>query len=332
MRWWILAFLAAVVLLGSAGGFLWKQRPKPPPTPTAAVPRERCRDADASVPPLVIPPETTPLLLGAAGKVRLFLDDRPTSSPPEHPTRFPPGEHVLRAESEGTSIRLTFRLAPFRPAMFHFEETAALGLTGVFLGAECVSCPTGVPPALDFTRTSATDDALLDEAAKALRTSDWRAASARLRAVQPKSRQGDGFRRLAANVYQSTGQASLARAELAKVSSADLQSALLAWDPLAAQELAREGSPEVQRWNLLTQKFAKLLDAFAPDAPGPVQLATSRLSELTTGFLVATQRKDSSAQEETVDAAEEALDQFVRALRRGRPEDCAFQARISASL
>ena len=102
---------------------------------------------------------------------------------------------------------------------------------------------------------------LLDEAAKSLRTSDWRAASARLRGVQPKTRQGDAFRRLAANVYQLTGQGSLAHAELAKATSPDLQSALRAWDPLVAQELARELSPQVERWNLLTTRFARLVKA-----------------------------------------------------------------------
>jgi hypothetical protein len=332
MRWWVLAFLSAVVLLGSAGGFLWTQRLKGPPSWTAPVPRERCADADAPAPELVVPPETTPLLLGVAGKVRLFVDDQPTSSPAEDPKRFAPGDHLLRAEADGSTLALKFRLEPFQPAMFHFEQTPGAGLTVVYLGAACLSCPPPAKVALDFTRTSAADEALLEDAATALRTGDWRAAGARLRAVHPKSRQGVAFRRLAANVYQSSAQPELARAELAKITANGLGAVLAAWEPLSAAELARGASPGLQRWNLITQKFATLLEKFAQEAPGPVQLATSRLSELSAGYIDACQKHDPLAQEETVKAGEEALSQFVRTLRRSRPEDCEFQSRISASL
>ncbi|MBS1149125.1 MAG: hypothetical protein H6Q89_823 [Myxococcaceae bacterium] len=331
MRWWILAFLAAVILLGAAGGLWWSQRPRPPPTWTAPVPRVRCPDADAPVPLLVAAAQTTPLILWAAGKVRLFVDGQPASSPPENPRRFAPGEHRLRAEAGASTLALTFRIEPFHPALFHLEETPGAGLTAVYLGAGCTSCPPPGPVALDFTRTSATDEALLGEAAAALLGGDWRAAAARLRAVQPKSRQAAAFGRLAANVYQSAGQPEVARAQLEQLAHPELAALLEAWGSLCALELARDVAPALARWNLLTERFSALLEKFALEAPGPVQLATSRLAELSSGYLDAAQRKDPLGQEETVRAGEEALAQFVRALRRSRPDDCEFQARISAS-
>ncbi len=332
MRWWILAFLAAVLLLASAGGFFWTQRPRAPPTWNPPAPRERCADADQPPPVLGLPAETTPVLLWGAGKVHLFFDGQPAANPPENPQRLAPGEHVLRAEAESGALQLTFRIAAFHPAMFHLEQTAGAGLTLVYLGAACISC---LPPgkvALDYTRTGAADEALLEDAAASLRTGDWRAAASRLRGVQPKSRQGAAFHRLAANVFQSAAQPDLARAELEKVTGNDLGAVLRAWAQLSTRELAREGSPQLQRWNLVTQKFATLLEKFAPEAPGPVQLATSRLSELSAGFIEATQKKNSLAQDETVKAGEEALGQFIRTLRRSRPDDCEFQSRISSSL
>jgi hypothetical protein len=333
MRWWVLAFLAAVVLLGSAGGLLWQRRPKPPPPASAPpVARVRCPDADAPAPALVLPAETVPVLVGASGKVAVLLDQKPVTGGPEAPLRLPAGKHTLRASAGESAMELTFQLERFHPALFHFEETPGLGLTLVWSGATCTSCPPPGKVALDFTRTSATDQEQLEEAAKSLRTGNWSAAGSRLRGVQPKARQEAPFLRLAANVYQSAGRPEQALEQLHKLPVGDVGLLLRALEPFLRAEAARENSPGLERWNLLTERFATLLEKFALEAPGPVQLATSRLAELTTGFLEATEKKDTGAQEETVTAAEEALAQFVRTLRRSRPEDCAFQARISASL
>lgn len=331
MRWWVLAFLSAVVLLASAFGFVWQQHATPVSTGPVPSVRHRCPDVDAPVPALVIPPQTTPVLL-SAGRMQLYVDKQPTSSPPGEPKRFATGEHTLGAVAEGTAFEMTFRLEPFHPAMFHFEETAGVGITVVYLGAGCVSCSLPGTLSLDFTRTSASDDALLEQAAKSLRTGDWRAAAARLRGVQPKQRAKVAFRRLAANVYQSAGQPELARAELKKIAAPELAEVLRAFEPLSKAEQGRHGSAGMLRWNRLTQKFSTLLEKVGQAAPGPVQLATSRLAELTAGFLDATQQNDALAQVKTVVAAEEALELFVRALRRSRPDDCEFQALISASL
>ncbi|GEM_PF-2382512 len=329
MRWWVVAFLAGVILLASAGAFLWTlKRQAPVAAADIPAPRERCPDADQPMPTVQVPEETTPVILWGAGKVRLFLDGQPRSSPPEAPLRFAPGEHVLRVEAPGSSMSLTFVLVPFEPVLFHAEETPGAGLTLAALGPHA---PTFNVP-LDFTRTSATDETLLTDAGSALRRDDWKSAAAKLRAVSWKSRSQDAFLRLAAGVHAATGQGALAEAALGKVKGNDLPTVLEAWRTLSAKEKARAETPGLEKWNLLTQKFSTLLERFALEAPGPVQLATSRMSELSAGFVEATRSKDTLSQEETVQAAELALEQFVRALRRSRPEDCDFQSRISASL
>ena len=337
-RWWVLSFLAALVLLGSAGGFLkMRLAPRAVPAPLPPLPRQRCPNLDAEVPLLPAEPEQTLLLVTGVGKVRAFVDGKPALGAPDEPKRFVSGEHLLRAEAEGAEpLELHLRLEPFLPAFVHLQVDPQAGITFATLGAGCVSCaPPEARASLDFTRVSDADPVLLAEAAKALRASDWRGAAGRLRGVSPKSRAHALFLRLAADVYQFTAQPQLAQASLARVPANEgheLDAVFAAWSALTFTELTRTRGLPVRRWNLLTEKFSKLLEKFALDAPGPVQVATGRLAELTEGFLKANASHDTAGEDETVHAAEDALKQFVRALRRSRPEDCEFQKRITASL
>ena len=320
MRWWVLCFLAGLILLVSVGGFVWL-RPAPRASLAPPVPRERCAHADDPVPPLPAEPVDLPVVISSEPKVRVWIDEKPTTAG----VGFPPGEHLLRAEADGAEpLELHFPLASGQPAFFDLRVDASSGLTFATLRAQG---PEPERVSLDFTRVSDADPVLLGQAAKALRSGDWRRASSRLRGVSPKSRTHALFLRLSASIYQLAGQPQLAEASLAQVpadEAAGLAAALLAFGTVKQVGM--------RRWNLLTEKFSALAEKFAPDAPGPVQVATGRFAELSAGFLNATQQKDSLAQDETVRAAEEALGQFVRALRRSRPEDCDFQARISASL
>lgn len=314
LRWWWLAFLAALVLLVSAGGFLVLKPAKPAPPPPLP-PRVRCPQLDAPMKPFLAGAEDTPVFF--TGSAPLTLDGTPARSGP-----VAPGEHVVR----GDGVQLTFRLEPFQPAWFDAEVIPGLGLTLVWLGAACQSCPPALDAVkLDYTRTSAADPDLLASAAAALRANDWRGAAAKLRAVSPKARALVPYRRLAAHVLQATRQPAAALEQLKDLAPA-------AWTAARATEAARESTLGMQRWNLITEKFSQLLEQFALDAPGPVQLATGRLSELTASFLEASRKQDYVGQDALVKAAEEALAQFVRTLRRTRPDDCDFQARISASL
>src|SRR3954469_9861894 len=102
MQWWIITFLAALILLGSAAAFLWTRVPSRPLAQAPARPRVRCANLDVAIPRLLPDAEATPLLLWGAGKVRLFVDAEPVFSAPDAPRSFLPGEHLLRAEVEGT--------------------------------------------------------------------------------------------------------------------------------------------------------------------------------------------------------------------------------------
>lgn len=328
LRWWWLAFLGAFVLLASAGGFLFLQQEQPQALPRPPPPRVRCPDLDAPIPAVLAGAEAPPLMVGAGPGVRMLLDGKPAATGP-----VPPGEHTVRAETAdgGEAMSVTFRVEAFRPALFHAEVTDGAGLTLVWLGAACQSCPPALDVVgLDHTRTSAADADLIADAARALRANDWRAAAAKLRAVTPTGRALDPYRRLSAHVYAATRQPAAALRALERVER--LRPSAAEWSAAVAADAAREAVVGMQRWNLLTEKFSHLLEKFAGDAPGAVQQATGRLSELTAGFLEASRKQDFLAQDELVKAAEEALAQFVRTLRRSRPDDCDFQARISASL
>ena len=336
-RWWVLIFLAALVLLGSASGFFLLRRPSAPkdaPPPSA---HERCPDADAELPQMKVEPEPALLFVGVGPGVRVLLEGKPTPDQGAAPLRLSPGQYGLRAEADGVEpLQLRLALEPFSPALVQLEVDPALGLTAAVLGAACPSCRLpGDKPLLDFTRTSDGDATLLTGAAIALRAGDWKRAASQLRGVSPKSREHAAFLRLSSAVYQLSGQGPSARAALGRIPLAEAQALtapLEAWTALADAELTRSKGEGMRRWNLLTERFSALLEKFAPEAPGPVQIATSRLAELSSGFLEASLKKDLRGQEDTVRAAEAALGQFVRALRRSHPEDCEFQKRITASL
>ena len=203
MQWWVLSFLAAIVLLGSAGGFFLVRRPKVAP-PVAVVPLapRRCPNMQLEAKPLLAEEEVAVLLLWAAGKVRLSVDGTPAFSPPEAPKRFAPGEHLLRAQAEGVDpLELHFRLDAFHPAFFHLEVSGEAGLTVSWLGT--AGTAQGEKVNLDFTRTSQADGLLLTGAAQAERAGDWTKAASLLRGVSPKSRGHALFLRLAANVYEA---------------------------------------------------------------------------------------------------------------------------------
>jgi hypothetical protein len=338
-RWWVLSFLAALILLGSAGGFLWQMRgarrlnvAPPPPAP-----RVRCPNVDEALPALKDEPiEVSALIVGATG-VRAFLDGKPALGTSSGPFRVTPGEHVLRAEGEGAEpFELRLRFEPPETAMVHLQLDPEVGLTVALLGATCPSCPPpGEKLSLDFTRTSDTDAPLLADAAKALRVGEWRRAGSRLRGVSAKARAHGGYLRLAGTALALSGDEPGAVKSFEKVPKAEahgLDAVLDAWSTLSASETLRHGAGGMRKWNHLTEKFSALAEQFALDAPGPVELATSRFAELTEGFLKASQVKDTQSQTQTVQAAEDALGQFVRALRRSRPDDCEFQTRISAAL
>ncbi len=86
-----------------------------------------------------------------------------------------------------------------------------------------------------------------------------------------------------------------------------------------------------QRWNALTERYSRVLQVVGREAPGPVASASQRFEELSVGFRQAAAANDPAAQDQSIRAAEETLRVFVRASRLAKPDDCAFQKRLTAA-
>jgi hypothetical protein len=99
---------------------------------------------------------------------------------------------------------------------------------------------------------------------------------------------------------------------------------------LLAQSRARHVLTD--RWNLLTERYARLLQAVGREAPGPASSAQQRFEQLSDGFKKANQDNEPATQDQMIRTAEETLKVFVHAARLARPHDCDFQKRLTDSL
>ncbi len=308
-----------------------------PSTPTAAL------DAGVACPPIAVKPprplagaEGPPLLLWATGEVRLFVDGQAAFSPPESPRFFPAGEHTLKVEAPGRPpLETRFRLSPFTPALFHAEVRDDV-LTLVRLGSVCTSCtPPVIPPELTFARSKATAMVLFEDAAAALQRDDWASAAAKLKGVRPADRSHPLFLRLAAAVYASAAMPDEGRRALRGISakqSPELPALLAALERLEASERKREQDVVMARWNATTERFGRLVSHFESELPGATAAGAARLAELSRAFESAMRARDVVEQDITLRAAEAALEQLVAQLRSSRPDDCAFQNDVVATL
>lgn len=84
-----------------------------------------------------------------------------------------------------------------------------------------------------------------------------------------------------------------------------------------------------RRWNTLTERYSRVLQAVGREAPGAVASANQRFEELSQGFAQACNVKDPIAQDQSIRTAEETLRVFVHAARLARPTDCEFQKRLT---
>jgi|CXWL01.1.fsa_nt_gi hypothetical protein len=335
-QWWVLLCAAAVALIAAA--FVLLKSPKQ----TGGSPRVvRGVDAGAACPDEDLVPAIaavvdnhTPVVLWAAGDVRLFFDGEPAFSSPEAPKTFAPGEHELRAVSgSGTQLKLKVRLDAFTPAVFHLENDAQVGLNLVQAGSTCVSCENALspvsiafsPPAKPVARQSVA-------AAKAARLNDWLAAAEALRHVLPADRKGTAYLRLSATTLWLSGQSSLSEAVLAKLAAEGKGDWPGLWKnhlKLTTSETTRQNQLLSKQWNALTEKFNGLRAAFALDAPGAEGQANSRFIELYRSFSQAQSKRDIPTQEQVLRSAHEVLGTYVKALRATRPGECTFQARVT---
>lgn len=329
-RWWFLLFLAALVLLMGAGFSLlgassWRRGPAPAVAADAGV----CPRRDELPGPVLPGEEDAAALVVAEKGVQLSVDGTPVPQGLGTPVRLKAGERAVFAQASGDELRLTLRVDPFRPVLLHAVVDPQVGLSLVFLGGWCASCPgaEGAPPLGTTVGTRPTAE-LLRTAASALGKSDWRAAHEALSAVPPAQRRSVTYARLGAAVMQSTRQSSVARALLQASGDGRIRALMAQHAALSDADDAAMGALAVRRWNLLTERYARLIE-LAPEAPGPVAAASARFGELSNGFQAASEQHRALDQVEAVEAAAETIAVLVKGLRAARPEDCAFQERIS---
>ena len=138
--------------------------------------------------------------------------------------------------------------------------------------------------------------------------------------------------RLIAILYAYSGRPSLAREQLAKLDDAPLQAALARRDALDELKPVRQLKTATARWNATTERFQRLSDRFVAEAAGPLTALTVKFGEWSKTFAHAQEKKDAIGCEAVLESANAALADLVMKLRAQRPEDCAWQARLTESL
>ena len=86
------------------------------------------------------------------------------------------------------------------------------------------------------------------------------------------------------------------------------------------------------RWNATTDRFQRLTDRFVAEAPKPLTTLTTTFGALSTKFVDAQEKKDAIGCESALESANAALTGLIMQLRAARPDDCAWQKRISEAL
>ena len=333
-RWFLALGGAALLLSASLGGLVLLRRRQAQASPVRSGPGADCGPQRSEFHPLP-GAESPPVILWAAGAARLFIDEQAAFSPPESPRRFAPGEHSVRIEAPGEeTLRTRVRVGPFTPALLHAQVDPEIGLSLVRLGAGCPPCePPSTPVDLSPVPSPSAGIALLKEAAGHLRHDRWLQAADGIRRAATADRARPIFFRLASITAGAGGQPELARALLEQIPAAksnDLASLLPALDALSASEARRRQEVALGRWNKLTEWFAALGARFQGGASPAVAAATRRFAQLSPAFESAVREGAPDRQGEVIRAGEEALTALVKELRALRPEDCQFQAALSA--
>ena len=125
----------------------------------------------------------------------------------------------------------------------------------------------------------------------------------------------DAIRKQAAKAPKDSGLRSLSEAQ----------------QGLQRAETQRQCAVLMQRWNLLTDRYFRVLAALGHDATDAVDSAQFRFESLSKGITTAHQQQDALTLEESVRAGEETLSVLIRAARSAHPTDCDFQQRLTKS-
>ena len=212
---WLSACAGSAVLLVAVVLFMARHAPRPPvanEAQSATTATIRCTAAEPVLRRAEPDAEAPPVILWAAGEVRLFLDVKPEFSPPESPKHFAPGVHVLRVEAAGAEpFETKLRLVSFQPALIHAQADHQVGVTLLRLGAICASCDAPVAPLTEFTgeKSRTPTHALFTQAAAWLRKDQWAHASVLLGSVAAKERSSATYHRLASATWLACVAASV---------------------------------------------------------------------------------------------------------------------------
>lgn len=331
-RWRLAAGLAACALVVTALALVFaKKSPAQPPAPDAPIAPEtgRCEIPALESVRAMPDAEGPPVLLWAAGDVRLYLDGKAAFSPPEQPRHFSVGEHTLRLEAEGhPPYELRVRFESWTPALLHAELDPEAGLTLARLEAPCASCPPALQPYEVIAISEPSSAAPRTEAAAALRDNAWPRALSFLEQVPRAERRDRLFRRLESTVYADTNSSAAALRTLKSIDDPDLRTLLDAHHRLVDAERTRRHAVQLARWNRTTERFSALTEGFGKTLPQAVGSASERLAALSPVFEQAYAAGDSLDAEEALQAAEAALLTLTQQLRATRPRDCVFQAEV----
>jgi hypothetical protein len=104
-----------------------------------------------------------------------------------------------------------------------------------------------------------------------------------------------------------------------------------AQERLQRAEAARQRARLVQRWNLLTDRYFRVLGALGHDATDAVDSAHFRFEALSKGVTAAQQQNDTIGLDESVRAGEQTLAALITTARKAHAHDCEFQDRLTRS-
>lgn len=323
MRWLLGAATIVALALATALSVRTFKTPPSPPVPVAVAVATRCADATLRpVPPL---PEVTtaPLQLLVDPQVQLKIDGA------EAGPSLVEGVHLVEATAPlSKPAKLRLQVDAFTPVLLDVRAGSG-AVTVLMMGGRCAQCANAVTD-LDLGHQSDTP-AEVSDLAKALTVGDWVEGARALRGIAAARRETPEVTRLIAVLYAYAGRPSLAREQIAKIDDAPLHAALARRDALDELKPVRQLKTAIARWNATTERFQRLSERFVGEARG-LSALTVKFGQWSKTFADAQEKKDAILSEAALESANAALADLVMKLRAQRPEDCAWQARVTESL
>ena len=316
MRW--LIALATVIALSLASSLALRTFK---PAKAEAVVQVSCPDTTLRPPPLLPESTAAPLQLVVEHAVALLIDGA------EPGPSLLEGEHTILATAPGQKpAKLKLHVDAFTPVLLEVRASSG-AVTVLMVGGRCASCAAAVTD-LDLKyRPGTLGD--LSGVAKALAEGDWLEAGHMVRGIAPSEREAPEPTRLLAVLYAFVGRPTLVREQVAALDDKALRDALTRRDALEELKPVRQLQTATARWNATTERFQRVTDRFVAEAPQPLTALTRTLGELSKSFGSAQEAKDAIGCEAALEAANAALGEAILRLRGMRPDDCAWQRRIT---